>query len=101
MGYTVDRLAVLKILLHSAKYPSASINGLLLGTVSAAASGADQTQGEPELHIQDAIPLFHSFVTLALCLETALLQVKMMLCSSPSCSFTVCLKQPCLWYLIF
>ncbi|BDA40952.1 ER membrane protein complex subunit 8 [Coccomyxa sp. Obi] len=82
MSYSVDRLAILKILLHSAKYPSASINGLLLGKVLASgapngsgeahASGSD---GEPALHIIDAIPLFHSFLTLAPSLETALCQV--------------------------
>ena len=57
MSCTVDRGALLKILLHSAKYPSSAINGLLLGT----ASGADDTGS---VNVVDAVPLFHSFLTL-------------------------------------
>ncbi|EIE26459.1 chlorophyll antenna size regulatory protein [Coccomyxa subellipsoidea C-169] len=70
MGCSIDRLAILKILLHAAKYPSASINGVLLGRESPSAS-----DGEAALLVVDAIPLFHSFLTLAPSLETALLQV--------------------------
>jgi hypothetical protein len=69
MPSTVDNLALLKILLHSAKYPASAINGILLGT---AGLGDDK---DPLVHVTDAIPLFHSFLTLAPALETALLQV--------------------------
>ena len=74
MSCSVDRLAILKILLHAAKYPSASINGVLLGREAPRAS-----DGEAAIHIVDAIPLFHSFLTLAPSLETALLQVWIMI----------------------
>ena len=76
---TVDRIAVLKILLHSAKYPSSAVNGVLLGTSSAdAPSQASESSthvGQPTVHVTDAIPLLHSFLTLAPSMETALLQV--------------------------
>ena len=79
MVCTVDRIAVLKILLHSAKYPSSSVNGLLLGTSSAdAPSQASESSthvGQLTVHVTDAIPLLHSFLTLAPSMETALLQV--------------------------
>jgi hypothetical protein len=77
MVCTVDRLAVLKILLHSAKYPSSAVNGVLLGHSST--EGSSRTIGahdqDKSLHITDVIPLFHSFLTLAPSLETALFQV--------------------------
>ena len=77
MVCTVDRLAVLKILLHSAKYPSSAVNGVLLGRSST--EGSSQTAGahdrDSSLHVTDVIPLFHSFLTLAPSLETALVQV--------------------------
>ncbi|DBA95771.1 hypothetical protein WJX77_000427 [Trebouxia sp. C0004] len=64
--YVCDQSAILKILLHSAKYPAASVNGVLLGRVK-----SDQKTVE----IVDAIPLLHSFLSLAPALETALVQV--------------------------
>ena len=69
MPCSVDRHALLKILLHSAKYPAASINGVLVGEASI--SGED----DEVVHVVDAIPLFHSFLTLAPSLEAALCQV--------------------------
>ena len=74
MPCSVDRQAVLKILLHSAKYPAASINGILVGTISISGD-------EEEVHIIDAYPLFHSFLTLAPSLEAALCQVGTGICS--------------------
>ncbi len=80
MVCTVDRNAALKILLHSAKYPSSSVNGILLG--HAATEESSQTpvpsahdEGPLSVHVTDAIPLFHSFLALAGPVETALFQV--------------------------
>ncbi|KAK9813344.1 hypothetical protein WJX73_001519 [Symbiochloris irregularis] len=68
-AYTLQENAALKILLHAAKYPSAAVNGVLLGTVA---------QSESDLSavtIVDAVPLFHTFLSLSPMLETALVQV--------------------------
>ena len=66
-SYTCDQTALLKILLHAAKYPAAAVNGVLLGRIS-----SDQRT----VQVVDAIPLLHSFLTLAPALETALIQVR-------------------------
>ena len=68
-AYTCDQNALLKILLHSAKYPAAAVNGVLLGKGSS---------DKKTVEIVDAIPLLHSFLTLAPALETALIQVKIL-----------------------
>lgn len=65
-SYTCDQTALLKILLHAAKYPAAAVNGILLGRIS-----SDKSTVE----LVDAVPLLHSFLTLAPALETALIQV--------------------------
>lgn len=63
--YTADEDVFLTILLHAAKYPSCSVNGLLLGSKAG--------QG---FHITAVMPLFHSAsLTLAPCVETGLAQV--------------------------
>ena len=64
--YVLDRTALLKILLHSIKYPSASVNGILL---------ADKQANDQTVTVVDAVPVLHSFLTLAPALETALIQV--------------------------
>ena len=64
--YACDQTALLKILLHSAKYPAASVNGILLGKTNS---------NKLSVEVVDAIPLLHSFLTLAPALETALVQV--------------------------
>lgn len=69
MSYTFDRTALLKILLHAAKYPAASVNGILLADAKGSKAGSEAVT------IVDAIPVLHSFVTLAPVLETALIQV--------------------------
>ncbi len=66
--YACDQSAILKILLHSAKYPAASVNGVLLGRIKS---------DKKTVEIVDAIPLLHSFLSLAPALETALVQVTM------------------------
>lgn len=68
-SYSLQENAALKILLHAAKYPSAAINGLLLGTVAQSDSDASAVT------IVDAVPLFHTFLSLSPMLETALVQV--------------------------
>lgn len=65
-SYTCDQTALLKVLLHAAKYPAASVNGVLLGRTAS---------DRPIVEIVDAIPFLHSFLTLAPALETALIQV--------------------------
>ncbi|EFJ45716.1 hypothetical protein VOLCADRAFT_82102 [Volvox carteri f. nagariensis] len=63
---TVDQVAFLKVLAHAAKFPSNSINGILLGNCSEG--------GNVEIH--DAIPLCHTTLTLAPALEIGLAQVE-------------------------
>ena len=92
-----DNTAILKLLMHAAKYPSAAINGLLLGSVVTSAPQAPSSppsspRGAPrrQIRIVDAVPLFHSYLSLAMPLETALAQV----CpSSPPCRLHVQLLQ--------
>lgn len=78
--YKVDSKALLKILLHSFKYPSASVNGVLFGTpksASDAASHADSSDHPgpgSQIHIVEAVPLCHSFLSLAPTLEVAFIQ---------------------------
>lgn len=68
--YFLDRTALLKILLHAAKYPASSVNGILLADTKPAKSG------DNSVAVVDAIPVLHSFLTLAPVLETALIQAR-------------------------
>ena len=61
--------AFIKPLLHAAKYPHCSVNGLFL------AEANKQKDGKTSLQIKDSIPLFHSNLTLAPMMEVALWQV--------------------------
>ena len=66
--YIINKEAYLKIILHACKYPSSTVNGVLLA------------QEEPEdksskIIIADAIPLFHHWNTLTPMLEVGLQQV--------------------------
>ena len=77
--YTVDSKALLKILLHAAKHPSHSVNGVLLGTIAPASGEPGSPRGgaaQVAVTVADAIPLFHSFLSLAPALETALVQAR-------------------------
>eukprot|EP00035_Acanthoeca_spectabilis_P022136 m.442199 g.442199 ORF g.442199 m.442199 type:complete len:215 (-) comp18765_c0_seq1:70-714(-) len=56
--------AYIKMMLHAAKYPTASVNGVFLGRVEA---------GKAEL--LDTVPLFHSPLNLTAMLEVAFLQL--------------------------
>jgi ER membrane protein complex subunit 8/9 len=62
-AYNISTPAYIKLILHAHKYPFAAVDGVLLGRVK-----------ESEVHIVDAIPLFHS-MTLAPMFEVAMLQV--------------------------
>ncbi|XP_031564691.1 ER membrane protein complex subunit 8-like [Actinia tenebrosa] len=66
MKYTVSAKAYAKMLLHAAKYPHTSVNGVLLG---------EEVTQESEMFILDAIPLFHQCLGLAPMLEVALTQI--------------------------
>ncbi|GLC40066.1 hypothetical protein PLESTF_000933800 [Pleodorina starrii] len=63
---TVDQVVLLKVLAHAAKFPSNSINGVLLGNCT--------EDGDVEIH--DIVPLCHSTLTLAPALEIGLAQVE-------------------------
>eukprot|EP00904_Undaria_pinnatifida_P008106 jgi/Undpi1/4425/HiC_scaffold_17.g07780.m1 len=59
---TVEKAAYLKLMLHAAKYPWASVSGFLLGE-----TGSSE---EEQVTVKDAVPLFHT-ATLAPLLETS------------------------------
>ena len=71
---TISREAALTLLLHAAKFPAAAVNGLLLG------NHADLQEGG-SVSITSAVPLLHTFLTLAPSLETALFLVRPLLSS--------------------
>nr|CAG4645772.1 EOG090X0C9C [Lynceus sp. MCZ IZ 141354] len=59
----ISNLAYAKLIMHAAKYPHSSVNGLLIG------------KGSSTLSVTDAVPLFHQNLNLAPMLEAALLHV--------------------------
>jgi hypothetical protein len=67
--YMLGRSAIIKLVLHAAKFPHTAVNGVLLGSVSGGSAG------EQQVDIVDAVPLFHSHHSLAPALEVALAQV--------------------------
>jgi hypothetical protein len=74
--FSIDQAALLKILLHSLKYPTTGVNGILLGEERTVESAEGTSQpSQRVLHIFDAVPVCHSFITLAPVLEAALAQV--------------------------
>jgi len=62
-SYTLSHLAYLKLVLHAAKYPHATVNGVLL-TSSAPSSKT--------VLISDAVPLLHHWTTLSPMMEIGL-----------------------------
>ncbi|VDM05727.1 unnamed protein product [Schistocephalus solidus] len=62
----VSKLAFAKIILHVSKYPYTAVNGVLLGEV----------KSDGEIRVVDAVPLFHSTLTLAPMLEIAFYQIE-------------------------
>lgn len=75
LSCTLDSAALLKILLHATKYPASPINGVLLGTATGGTGSQPAEDATSSLRIVDAVPLFHTYLHLAMPLETALLQV--------------------------
>ncbi|KAK9837647.1 hypothetical protein WJX74_002123 [Apatococcus lobatus] len=81
--YKVDPKALLKVLLHSFKYPSASVNGVLFGSAQTAtgttsqADSSDRLASGSQIHIVEAVPLCHSFLSLAPSLEVAFIQAEL------------------------
>ena len=74
----VDHSAALKIILHAAKYPTSSVNGLLIGAPLDAGSSPPSpptAASRRGVHIYDAIPVSHGFLSLTGLLEMALTQV--------------------------
>ena len=65
LSLTADQLPLIKILLHAAKFPHLTVNGILLGVSS-----------ESGINVTDIIPLFHNSIQLAMPTEIALNQVK-------------------------
>lgn len=61
MKYDVRLTSIVKLLFHSIKYGSFTINGLLLGTVS-----------EESVQVVDAIPMYHTHISLSGQTEMAL-----------------------------
>lgn len=68
----IGELAFLKMVLHAAKHPESSVNGILL---------SDQNC-DSQIIITDYIPLFHSVINLTPMLETALYHVSQNSCLS-------------------
>jgi hypothetical protein len=64
---TFSARAYCKIILHAAKYPHCSINGVLF-------SKSSTTKGK-EIEFVDAVPLFHIALNLTPMAEIALMQV--------------------------
>lgn len=78
--YEIDRSALLKVVLHAARFPTAAVNGVLLGKTGQRAPQASppsspRGQAGSVVHIYDAVPLCHNFITLTPVLEAALAQV--------------------------
>lgn len=71
MKVTCEHLPLLKILLHAAKHPSCTVNGVLLGSEHQATGSGE----EREARVTDIVPLFHASHHLAPPLEVALAQV--------------------------
>lgn len=65
---TFSAKAYCKIILHAAKYPHCSVNGVLLSK----SSGSNKSKG---IEFVDAIPLFHIAINLTPMAEVALMQV--------------------------
>lgn len=67
VAYELAQDCAVTVLLHASKYPTCTINGVLLGKPA---------QGSGPLVLSAAVPLFHSSSTyLSPCVEAALTQV--------------------------
>jgi hypothetical protein len=83
VAYELSQDCAVTVLLHASKYPSCTINGVLLGKPA---------QGSGPLVLSAAIPLFHSSSTyLSPCVEAALTQVSAQhAVETPGCWSCVC-----------
>ena len=70
-SFAMSACAFAKPLLHATKYPHGSVNGVLLAR-DTPPGGAPKDR---PLMVVDAVPLFHSSLTLAPMMEVALTQV--------------------------
>ncbi|GBC06960.1 hypothetical protein RclHR1_07170001 [Rhizophagus clarus] len=66
--YIINKEAYLKIILHACKYPSSTVNGVLL------AQELDNDKSD-KIIIADSVPLFHHWNTLTPMLEVGLQQI--------------------------
>ena len=73
-----ELLPLTKVLLHAAKHPANTVNGVLVGTLQEQQQQPQGEEGRPQqdVNITDAIPLFHSSTNLAGPVEVALAQVR-------------------------
>lgn len=67
MPFVLSPKAYAKLVAHCCKYPHAAVNGVLIGSVN---------KKDNSVNIQDAIPLFHLYLSLSPMLEVALTQVR-------------------------
>ena len=65
MAATIDSEAYITLFMHACKFPSRTVNGLLLGSVSGGG-----------VSVQKTLPLFHTPLGLAPMLEAALMLVR-------------------------
>mmetsp|Transcript_41099 Transcript_41099/g.131484 ORF Transcript_41099/g.131484 Transcript_41099/m.131484 type:complete len:235 (+) Transcript_41099:1177-1881(+) len=71
--YQLSQAAYCKAVLHALKYPSQAVNGVLIGS---GGSGQTSPRGDKAVEVVDAVPLFHTRLSLAPMLEVALTQVR-------------------------
>lgn len=82
----IDQTALLKIVLHSAKYIDSAVNGILIGRTSddTDTSPPNSPRSSPSaVHVYDALPLSHSHVSLSPLFELFLPQVEAVLADGP------------------
>ncbi|XP_034679114.1 ER membrane protein complex subunit 8/9 homolog [Vitis riparia] len=70
LKYEIAQNAYIKLVLHALKHKTAAVNAVLLGRL------VTSTEGSHTLQISDAVPLFHSQITLLPPLEIALIQIE-------------------------
>lgn len=70
LKYEIAQNAYIKLVLHALKHKTAAVNAVLLGRL------VSSTDGSHTLQISDAVPLFHSQITLLPPLEIALIQIE-------------------------
>lgn len=69
LKYEIAQNAYIKLVLHALKHKTAAVNGVLVGRL------VPSTEGSHTVQISDAVPLFHSQISLLPALEISLIQV--------------------------